>query len=208
MSQVPQELPPHVDDFLRYLDTHPGVRAGHKIVVRAAAAPALPTFSYSLPSGTLFAFPEFLAFLTLEKAKPGAGVVINYFVTEGKTIFTLHRWAAHPASILADVAKILGTRAFARQDKVASALANTNSFFIPFDRLRGVTTGRRSAREGRQAYLALDTMDGRYHICEDAATEGWFTSMGSMLGLSEWQPQWVALLKSAAARQGAGRLVR
>lgn len=208
MSQSPQGTSPHLDDFLRYLDAHSGVRPSHKLVVRAAAVATLPALSYSLPSGTAFAFPDFLAFLTLEKATPGAGVIINQFVSQGKTLFTMHKWAVHPASILPDVVKILGVRAFAHEDKLATALANRNSFFLPFDQLRAVSVGRRSAREGRQAYLKLDTLDGPYHLCEDAATEGWFTSMGSMLGLSEWQPQFVALLKGAASRTAAGRPVR
>ncbi len=204
MSTTPQTTAsPHADTFLVYLSAHPNIRPSHTLVARAAATGKLPAFSYTLPSGTIAAFPEFLAFLTQEKASPGTGVIWNLLVDQTRTLLTLHRWAYHPASILTDIAKILGATAFGNEDKLAAALANRNSFFIPLERLTGVTVGRRSAREGRQFYLTLTTLDGTYMICEDAATEGWFTSMGSMLGLSPWQPQLIALLQSAAGLNAA-----
>ncbi|HEX6817243.1 MAG TPA: hypothetical protein VF120_02640 [Ktedonobacterales bacterium] len=193
------DRPENLDQFLEYIGEHPDHRPTAHILARAQQRETVP-HPYTMPGGHLYVFPEFLVFLTTTTTKPGAGLMFKEFidmeVSTFRTAATLHKWAAHPASLLIDVAKALATGNSARNEEaLATALLNANSFFVPLEHIDAVDVGRHMA----QTYLRLHTPGGSFIIHEDAAVESWLKGMRSVLG-GTWEPELVAQLQAAVRR--------
>lgn len=193
------DRPENLDQFLEYIGEHPDHRPTAHILARAQQRETVP-HPYTMPGGHLYVFPEFLVFLTTTTTKPGAGLLFKEFidmeVSTFRTAATLHKWAAHPASLLIDVAKALATDNTARNEEaLATALLNVNSFFVPLEHIEAVDVGRHMA----QTYLKVRTPGGSFIIHEDAAVESWLKGMRSVLG-GTWEPELVAQLQAAVRR--------
>jgi hypothetical protein len=189
----------NIKRFLEYVAENPNARPAFHLKVRAMPASTPPTFAYTMPLGDAIAFSGFLVFLTTVTDKPGAKIawnfMVEYMADNIRTRMTIARWATHPASILADVAKALASKG-PKEHKLEQALASPNSFYVPFDRLQRVEAGRQLTQG---PYVKVSTLDGDYILHQDAAVEPWLKGMKTALG-GQWEPEFTAFLQTAAAR--------
>jgi hypothetical protein len=152
------EQPLYLDNYLKYLDRNPNVKAIKHFKCGAIRGERVRFFS-TAPAGECFLYPEFLIFLT--KSKAGAG--LRTFFTNAWNLgdATFLRWAKNPMNILVDVAKSI--HAFASPKQLDKMLANPNSIFVPLSQLRSIQTGR-DWTQGN--YIILNTNNGDIVLVE------------------------------------------
>ncbi|HEX8730967.1 MAG TPA: hypothetical protein VF725_02800 [Ktedonobacterales bacterium] len=197
------DMSANLDQFLAYIAEQPNARPAFHLHVRCMPAEQPPTFGYTMPLGDVFAFPEFLVFLTTTNNKPGAGIMLKTMVEMMQENLAyrakLARWVTHPASILVDVAKALATSGL-KDNRLEQALASPNSFFVPMSQIRSVEPGRQLTQG---LYIKVGTSSGSYIIKQDAAVESWWKGMSTIYLGAPWEPEFTAYLRAAASRNTA-----
>ena len=174
-----------------------------------AADASEPPRRSSFPLGTIFLYPEFLAFLTTWKHSGGAAGFkehITHQLTENvKDAFILLKWIYHPSSTILDIAKILNTK---NPQIVTDALSNPHSFFIPLSKIKEVHTGggyaqgfkeKRGLLDIQFPYIRITTDETSYVIYQNSEWDFWyFTNFPRLVTYfnSKWQTDVVQILEA------------
>ncbi len=187
----------YVAEYLSYIADTPDVKPVKQFAALATVAETPPMFFNSLPSGDVYVYPQFLAFLTLDKQGPGAGLlfkkIVDELISQGKTLYTVNKWVNNPAAILMDAAKWLAKK-YQDKEKLEQALANPNSILVPFAKIISAESGRNLAQG---SYIKIRTQDRTIFLCENGLHENAFAPLWNMF-TGNWQADVVSMLKGAA----------
>lgn len=186
--------PTYRNEYLSYIAANPNVKPFKNFFALGTVADKPPTFFNSLPLGEVFVYPQFLIFLTLIEGKAGTGMLFSRLVEEElKPLYNLQKWVNNPATIILDAAKWL-SKTFQDKDRLAQALENPNSIFVPFDKIKSVEAGRYLSQGN---FIKIKNPTRTVLICQSMTHENLFSSGASYL-TGNWQSDVLAKLKSAA----------
>lgn len=210
-----RDLPPHpvssveaskqysdLVDFIRYQLQDNRKQALHTFVARAQERDDVPRFVRMLPIGGVFIYNNFIAFLSLAKGLPGRTMMYQDAIQEISGVLQagaqMYEWVASPSSVLKSIGEYLSSD-YKREDVLAEALMNRNSFFVNLDDLEAVEAGSRGILGN---YIRIHTHEKDYLICQETGEEsfenfglGGFKVWYTMLS-KKWQTEVISLLQS------------
>ncbi len=196
------DRPLFLEDYVKYLKENPNAKA-HKQFKCSAWTGRDPLFiEMTTPTGTFLVYPEFAAFLTTSNAKPGFGRLVEYVWEQKKYLKPLMVFAGaanDPEGALAEIALTIyhhvSKKHVTKKEKefLRKALTSPNSFFIPFNRIKDVKSGRN--------YIHINTDETRFVLYNSGIVSRINTAL-----ITGWQEDVVAILADAARKNQTERV--